>query len=199
MHEVNSPTFWQDIYIAGDTRWDLGGPTPVFVHLQQSKNFAPGPMLVPGCGRGYDAVWFAQQGFDVTAVDFAGSAVRDTRANAERAGVKLNIVQDDLFALDAKFPDTFQYVLEYTCYCAIAPDRRAEYAEVIRTVLKPGGLLIAIFFPMDGRDGGPPFAVTEEEIDALFSPHFERVLSEAPELSVSPRAGKETLMIWRKM
>lgn len=199
MHDVDRVAFWQDIYDAGDTRWDLGGPTPVFVQLQTSKQFPPGRMLVPGAGRGYDAIWFAQQGFDVTAVDFAESAVHDARANGEKAGVAVDVVQNDIFDVGAIYPHTFDYVLEYTCFCAIDPNRRAEYMEVIRSVLKPNGLLIAIFFPMDARDGGPPFQVREEEIDRLFSPHFERVLTETPENSVAPRAGKERLMIFRKV
>ena len=34
--------FWEDLYISGDTTWDLGGPTPIFERL--SKNINPGKL-----------------------------------------------------------------------------------------------------------------------------------------------------------
>ena len=198
MKDVSNKQFWQDIYDSSDTGWDLGTPTPVFVHIREERTLAPGAMLVPGCGRGYDAVHYAIHGFDVTAVDFAQSAIDAVNTNAAHAGVTVHAEQEDIFTLGVRHPAAFDYVLEYTCYCAIAPERRAEYARVIGTVLKPGGLLIGLFFPMDARDGGPPFAVSEEQIVALFSPEMELISSEFRDDSISPRRGKEKLMIWKR-
>ena len=73
MNSEDNPQFWEDIYISDDTGWDLGGPTPIFnniVSKLESKK-----LCIVGCGRGYDAVMFAKQNFDVTAVDFAPSAI----------------------------------------------------------------------------------------------------------------------------
>lgn len=198
MAGVSDPTFWQSKYDGGEAAWDLGGPTPVFMHLYDTKRLTPGAMLVPGSGRGYDPVFFAKHGFDVTAVDFAATAVEATRANAAQAGVALTVLQDDIFTLGAKLPRWFDYVLEYTCMCAIDVGRRAEYAQVIADVLKPGGLLIGLFFPIDGRTGGPPFAVSEEELLALFEKNFTLVSSEFRDDSIAPRRGKEKLIILKR-
>jgi hypothetical protein len=51
---------------------------------------------------------------------------------------------------------------------------------------------------MDGPAGGPPFAVTEAEVLALFGARgFKLVRSERPDDSVEQRRGMEELMIFR--
>ena len=72
---VNSPDKWDANYEQGTDGWDLGGPAPAFTQLAASGRFTPGPMLVPGDGRGHDAREFARHGFSVTAVDFTAYAV----------------------------------------------------------------------------------------------------------------------------
>merc|ERR1712098_664756 len=72
---------------------------------------------------------FAQKGFDVVGIDFADSPVSIMRSRSKELGVEENFqaVQADVFALDEKFNEQFDYVVEYTCFCAIDPQRREEY------------------------------------------------------------------------
>ena len=80
----------------------------------------------------------------------------------------------DLFDLPVELTNRFQWVVEHTCFCAIEPGRRLEYVQGVLRALQPGGALLAIFFlnPWDPGEapeaGGPPFAVTREELDELF-------------------------------
>jgi SAM-dependent methyltransferase len=196
--DVNRPTFWEEIYQGGRAGWDLGGPTPVFRRLLDSGQFAPGRIVVLGAGRGHDARAFARRGFTVTAVDFADDAVRDMRALADQQA-PVKILQANLFDLPRPLDGTFDYVLEYTCFCAIDPPRRAEYADLVARLLKPGGQYIALAFPLDGRAGGPPFAVSAAEILQLFETRgFTLRHRERPPDSVSPRRGAEELLIFQK-
>ncbi len=194
---VNVPGYWEEIYKAGRAGWDLGKPTATFQRLLASGEMAPGRLLVVGAGRGHDAREFARHGFDVTAVDFAADAVQAMAQLADdQAPVK--VVQADIFGLPETFDHQFDMLLEYTCFCAIDPARRGEYADVAARVLKPGGTYAALFFPMDGPAGGPPFAVTEAEVLALFGARgFTLVRSERPADSVAQRRGMEELMIFR--
>ena len=73
MKNVNNPDFWEDIYKKDDIGWDLKGPTPTFEKI--ALKLKPGRVIILGCGRGHDAITFAKQNFEVTAVDFAPSAV----------------------------------------------------------------------------------------------------------------------------
>ncbi len=196
--DVNSPRKWDQNYEQGTDGWDLGGPTPIFKRLLSSRELIPGRMIVLGAGRGHDAREFARHGFQVTAVDFASQAVQEMR-NLATPDAPVEILQHDIFTLPESFNDAFDYVLEYTCFCAIDPKRRAEYADLVTRLLKPNGIYIDLAFPLDGRKGGPPFAVSAAEILDLFQARgFKLISREKPAESVSPRRRAEELFLFQK-
>ncbi len=196
--DVNLPDKWQSDYERKSDGWDLGGPTPVFKRLAASGRFKPGRMIVPGAGRGHDAREFSRHGFQVTAVDFAQHAINEMKRLAD-PGAPIEILQRDLFSLPNELDNSFDYLLEYTCFCAIDPKRRAEYADLVSRLLKPGGTYIDLAFPLDGRAGGPPYAVAETEVFDLFNERGFKLLSrEKPEDSIKPRKHAEELFIFQK-
>jgi len=188
MDSVSESAYWQQRYRAGETGWDLGGPCPVFVELLDSAHAPPpGRVAFPGCGRGHDVRLFRERGYDARGFDFAA------------APDDVPVEQLDVFDLARRYPEAFDAVVEYTCYCAIDPARRPEYAAALRGALRPGGMLIALLFPVEVRDGGPPFGVDESEIESVLAPGMEVVHVETPESSVEPRRGRERLAILRKL
>ncbi len=195
---VNSPDKWEADYQRHTDGWDLKGPTPALKRIAASGRFPPGKMLVPCAGRGHDAREFARHGFDVTAVDFSPSAVEAMMQLADpRAPVE--VMQHDMFALPHQLDGKFDYVLQYTCFCAIDPKRREDYADLVVRLLKPGGTYIDLAYPLDGRAGGPPFAVSDHEIIGLFRGRgFELISREKLEDSISPRRQAEELLVFRK-
>ncbi len=198
MSHVNTSQYWESAYKNNQAIWDLGGPTPVFSRLAQSGTFSPGKMLVPGAGRGYDARLFARHGFTVTAVDFAAEAVQEMHLLAEPEA-PIEVLHADFFHLPPKFEGTFDYFLEYVTYCAIDPSRRVDYAEVVRWLLKPGGTYLGLMFPLGNHVGGPPFAVSPDElIGALIPRGFDLLHQEFPADSIRPRKGREELIVLQK-
>lgn len=199
MNDVNSPSFWEEYYRSGRTGWDLGMPTPVFTRLAESGRFPPGDMLVICAGRGYDARLFARMGFKVTAVDFAEEAVQEMLSLNDPVD-SMEIIQADIFDLPTFMEEEFDYILEYTCFCAIDPQRRADYITSVTKLLRPGGYYIALAFPIGQRPGGPPFVVTPDELVApLEDRGFELITREVPQDSVPGRQGVEELLILRKI
>lgn len=197
--DVNLPEKWDANYEQGTDGWDLGKPTPVFQRLLLSRDLLPGRIIVLGAGRGYDAREFARHGFQVTAVDFSSHAVQEMHRLAS-ADAPVEILQQDIFTLSELFNHTFDYVLEYTCFCAIDPTRRVEYADLVMRLLKPDGIYIDMAFPLDGRKGGPPFAVSVKEIIDLFQARgFKLISREKPDESIPRRRGAEELLLFRKM
>ena len=196
--DVNSPQKWEENYQRGTDGWDLGGPTPVFKRLASSNRFKPGRMIILGAGRGHDAREFSRHGFIVTAVDFSSYAVEQMHKLADpKAPIK--ILQHDIFTLPSDLDGSFDYLLEYTCFCAIDPKRRSEYADLVNRLLKPDGIYIDLAFPLDNRKGGPPYAVKESEIFDLFESRGFRLNSrEKPADSVKPRRHAEELFIFQK-
>jgi hypothetical protein len=66
-------------------------------------------------------------------------------------------------------------------------------------LVKPGGYLITLIFPMDPEtDPGPPFYVRPEHHDELLASKFEKVVDRIPETSVERHKGRERLVVWRR-
>jgi len=120
--------------------------------------------------------------------------------NADESCVQMNIVQLNIFDLPDHYENFFDIVIEYTCFCAISPERRFEYDRVVWQLLKPEGKLLGLFLPLDKNleEGGPPWGVSIMELHKLFSLHWELESEEMPRESIDRRADREVLMVWRK-
>ena len=177
---VNTSEFWEACYESEMDGWDLGGPTPVFERL--ASELPKGKICVIGCGRGYDAVTFAKAGFDVTAIDFAETAVMSTRERARNAEVELRVLRENIFELPEELYGQYDYIMEYTCFCAISPERRFEYDRVVWQLLKTEGKLLGLFLPLDKdlEEGGPPWGVKISELHKLFGLHWDLEHEEMP-------------------
>ena len=190
---MTDKNFWEERYQKGSDRWDLGQAAPPFVSLLESSTApSPGRMAVLGCGRGYDALLFASYGFDVVGFDFADAAITDAKNLSEAANSKAKFLQRDIFELPKEFESDFDYVLEHTCFCAINPSQREDYVQIVKSILKPNGKLIGLFFTHN-RPGGLPFGVTTDEIRRYFHSYFE-INSLLPATnSIPSRQGEEHL------
>lgn len=197
-YTVENHEWWEQLYQTKTTPWELNQPAPPFLtFLKSPYAVPPGKMVVPGCGTGNEVLLFAKEGFEVTGVDFALSAVKTTaeKLSAENLlGTKGFLLQRDFFSIH-EYDKYFDYVLEHTCFCAIHPSRRRTYALTVKDVLKPGGKFIALWWLLDHGKGGPPYSVSKNEIFDLFSTDFNIDLAFTPADSVEDRRGKELFTI----
>lgn len=194
---VGDPAFWAHYYAQGTPPWDQGAPAPPLTALWEELGFAPGAMLVPGCGSAADAVHFAQLGCTVSAVDVADEAIVRATARAAQHDVALEIHQGDVCALPQGWSGRFDYVLEHTCYCAISPDQRDAYVAEMARVLKPGGWLLGLFFH-HGMEGGPPWHITEADLRERFAGAFRVERIEPAQDSFELRRDKELLAVMQR-
>ena len=191
-------TFWNQRYLDKNTGWDLGHPAPPFLRLVEKGEFGPpGRVLIPGAGRSHEGVYLASQGYNVTCVDFAPQAVSEAKEAARQAGVKITVLEEDFFRLDPRRTGMFDYLVEHTCFCAIDPSLRKAYVEKAYELLSPGGLLIGLFYA-HGREGGPPWTTTEEEVRTLFKKRFDLLSLGVTDWSVESRKGEELLGCLRR-
>jgi len=190
-------TDWNRRYEQGDTPWDQGAAHPVLLDTL-THGALTGRVLVPGCGTGYDVRALARRGLQVVGLDLAPLAVENARAQAQVGGETYEV--GDLFCLPPAMHGAFDGLFEHTCFCAIDPERRADYATSVAAVLRPGGQLLAVFFVRPDNSGdGPPFGCTPGELDSLFEGNF-RLLSEHWEIPTYPeRAGRELLRLYERV
>lgn len=191
MNNTFDPEFWEFRYQEGTDRWDIGKAAPALVTLLNSPQAPPvGKTLVLGCGRGYDALLFAEKGHDVVGVDFAPSAIAQAREFAQSANLRVEFLQQDIFTLPKDYQNEFDYIVEHTCFCTLPPEHRSAYLNLVPSLLKPKGELIGIFFTHN-REDGPPYGIQPSQIRALFTPQFEILQLDPIENSIPSRQGEE--------
>ncbi len=76
---LHTPEYWDERYAAHEPVWS-GKVNQRLV--EQTAHLQPGDAIDIGCGEGGDAVWLAQQGWTVTAVDVSAIVIDKARAHA---------------------------------------------------------------------------------------------------------------------
>lgn len=183
MSHPSLPDFWDERYAAGRTPWDYGGvPPQLRRYVERHPN--GGRVLVPGCGAGHEIATFYEAGYDVTAIDFAPAAVARARDNlgpllAER------VILGDFFAHDFGAGGGFDVIYERTFLCALPPKLQGAYRSRMLALLKPGALLVGLFY-LGEESGGPPYQLhTADEAQIFSNPGF---MLERDEIAESPLA-----------
>jgi hypothetical protein len=99
-----------------------------------------------------------------------------------------------------KSTEPFDIIYECGCFSAIHPGRRDEYFEVWDKMLRPGGLVIAVFHPLIKSTSldGPPHPTSEGELMARLDSVLELEERIVPKKSLPERAGKEEIWLLRK-
>jgi len=199
---------WQKMWGAGlkpGQAFDAGKSAGSLLHALETGlvDVKGKSCLVPGCGRGYDVELLARCGAsDSTGLEISATATQDANeylAGCEGAGAaRARVVEADFF----KFAEAFDFGYDYTFFCALHPTMRADWAAAWGRLIKPGGLLVTLIFPVDPpREDGPPFRVHPDMYTELLPAQgFEKVyLEKVPEeLSHPKRAGREFLAVWRR-
>lgn len=89
--------FWDERY--GTEQVWSGNPNPHLVTY--ASQLPPGTALDFGSGEGADAIWLAQQGWQVTGIDISTVALESSAARAERLGLTATWQQADAFEWSA--------------------------------------------------------------------------------------------------
>lgn len=74
---------------------------------------------------------------------------------------------------------------------------RPSWAEKMPSLLRPGGYLLTLMYPISDHQGGPPFAVSEELYHELLDSRFNLLWIKECK-SVEARKGREKLALWKK-
>ena len=133
-------TFWEDLYRSRPQAWS-GKVNPVLA--TEVADLPPGTVLDLGCGEGGDAIWFAERGWRVTAVDVSQLAIDRGRARADELGLTDHIewVRVDLGATVPGGP--FDLVSAQFLQSPIEFPRADVLAAAARAVA-PGGSLVTV-------------------------------------------------------
>ena len=160
MTEQSAAEYWENRYRANGRSWSGN----VNVALEREVGgVTPGTALDLGSGEGGDALWLARNGWSVTAVDIAPSALAVGQAQQQ--------ADDDVTWIAADLADwrpPTQYDLVSACFLhSFVELPREEILRRAAAAVTPGGLLVIV-----GHSGAPHWhdPSAHDEIVALPTP-----------------------------
>lgn len=182
------PQFWNERWEQGEIGFHQEAINP---HLEQHwprLNLpARARVLVPLCGKTRDMLWLAGEGHRVIGVELSELAVKaffadnalvpeiSSRGPFIRYAVdEIEILCGDFFDLDRDQLGPVEAVFDRASLVALPAGMRADYARQLGVLLEPEStvLLVTFDYPQSQMDG-PPFAVREEEVHALYDGGFD--------------------------
>jgi len=189
---------WDESYRKGEIFWDKGEPSPPMIQYLERQSLA-GRAMVPGCGHGHEVALAVKFGLDAIGLDIAPTGVAEAQALYPELAARF--VVGDVFDPPAELRGVFDVVLEHTCMSALPPSMRADYRRGIDLMLKPGGMLLGVWFinpDLDPGEVGPPFAFPVLELTALFADGYEVVEDYVPVVGFESRIGRERVRVLRR-
>jgi len=191
------PKFWQERWARNQIGFHLPEVNPYLQRHWPQLALAQGAqVLVPLCGKSLDLMWLASHGLRVLGVELSEQAVKaffseqNLVPRITRRGV-FSVYQADLievwcgdfFALDAEAVADCAALYDRAALIALPPLMRAQYAEHLHQLLRPGcqGLLITLDYDQTQK-AGPPFAVTDDEVKVLFGSQWTLGLLEEQDI-----------------
>ncbi|MGL1902828.1 MAG: TPMT family class I SAM-dependent methyltransferase [Fibrobacterales bacterium] len=197
----NLPDFWEKLYSEKKDSWSIGDTTPALIEFMK-EDACPkeGRVLVPGAGRGSDAIEWANRGYETLAVDFCPTAV-DALDSLSRIHENFKALDSDIFDLNPDDLGQFDMIFEYNTFSAIHPGRRDEYFEVWYKMLRDDGIVIALFYPFTQGNTmqGPPHPTSEVELMARLDGIFDIADRIKVKSSIPEREGLEEFWILKKV
>ncbi|HWU32289.1 MAG TPA: FAD-dependent oxidoreductase [Marmoricola sp.] len=154
-HALLTPAaYWEDQYASSGRRWS-GRVNATVADVVRALEV--GDALELGCGEGGDAVWLAEHGWLVTAVDISSTAVIRGAAGAAELGVadRVTWVAHDLATWTTA--ETFDLVTASFFHSTVDLPR----TEILRRAaeqVRPGGHLLLVSHVFETDEDVPPWA-----------------------------------------
>ena len=160
--------------------------------IEVAADLVPGKALELGCGSGQDAIWLAQGGWNVTAVDGSSGSVTEARMAAAAAGVTIAFHVAEL----ASWRPASRYDLVVLTYSLPARGKgRSRTLEMAAAAVAPGGTILVTDLDVSlGREGwmAEKHLVSREELER----HLDgfRILRSATRVARRPHGYEELVL-----
>jgi len=165
--------------------WNDETPPKLLVELIDTGKVSPCRAIELGCGAGGNAIYLAQRGFEVTAVDFSPTAIKLARKNAKTGNAKCRFVVADVIKQLDGFTDKWDFALEWSLLHHILPLHRGKYVENLCRILNPKAKYLSLSFSEKDTGFGSEgkcrksslgtalYFSSEDELKKLFERHFQ--------------------------
>lgn len=187
--EPSQAAVWDQRYAERDRVWS-GNPNGALV--AEVSGLPPGRALDVGCGEGADAIWLAERGWVVTALDVSQVALDRAAAAAHERGVVVTWLPTGL--IEASLP-LGGFDLVSAQYPAVPRTDGALAEHAMLDAVAPGGTLLVVHHvdfgshQSAGHHFDPERFVHVEDVHALLGPDWSIEVYEERDRDVSSGAG----------
>lgn len=186
LDRLNESIDWDTFYAKKDMKapFLLNNTLPDKVVTEFIKKHNIKTAIEFGCGEGRNAIYLAKNGIDVFAIDSSDIAIENAEKYAESLEKKIKFVASDF--LSVNFANkSFDLAIDSGMFQHLAPHRRLQYRDLLKTVIKENGFFILLCFSADAggadevddlqfylkRNTGVAFS--EQRIRNFFSDDFD--------------------------
>jgi SAM-dependent methyltransferase len=191
---VIDESFWEERYRSRIAVWS-GNPNAQLV--QEAGGLVPGAALDVGCGEGADAIWLAERGWHVSAIDVSATALERGAARAREMGTevdrRIEWLRRDLMEWA---PAEAYYDLVSVQFMQLpSAQRESLFARLAASVAPGGTLLIVGHHPSDLQTTAPLpqmaelFYTASDVVDGLDTRMWDVLTSTARERSATDPDG----------
>ncbi|SFC55409.1 Methyltransferase domain-containing protein [Bacillus sp. OV322] len=146
---------WDHFYSERDrgVPFFVNSPDENLVSYFENKILRRGKVLELGCGPGRNAIYFAEMGCSVDAVDLSQESLQWARVRAIEKNASVNFINENIFELKIAEGE-YDIIYDSGCFHHIAPHRRMSYINLVRKALRPDGFFALTCFITGGEHGG---------------------------------------------
>jgi SAM-dependent methyltransferase len=195
---------WDERYSGDELVWTS---TPNQFLVAEVVGLRPERAVDLACGEGRNSIWLAEQGWDVTGVDFSPVGLAKAKRFAELWGMKVTWIEA---AIEDWTPPQAGFDLVAMLYLQLPQPARSTAISIAASVVGPGGTLVVVAHDMENLSrgyGGPQDPdvlyrvsdVTEAAIDAgLAIGKAERAVR-VVDTDIGPREALDTIVTAQRL
>ena len=171
--EMFTAEFWDARYSSAHSLWSGNPNHHLVAEVGGPSGLAPGMALDAGTGEGADAIWLAERGWQVTAVDVSGVALGRAAEHAAKAGddvaARIRWLREDLIEWT---PPERAFDLVTSQYIHLPGALRHTFFARLAAAVRAGGTLLVVgHHPSDldttlRRPNHPELLFTGDELAA---------------------------------
>jgi len=151
----------------GTPPWDIGRPQKEFTELVRQGEIT-GSVLDIGCGSGDNALFFAQEGFEVWGIDSSPIAIQKAQEKGAQRGLTAHFHVMNALEL-TRLNRTFDTATDSGLFHTLSDDDRPLFAKNLAAILSPTGNYFMLCFSDKEPAGYGPRRISEQEIRETFS------------------------------
>ena len=174
MHAHNKASAWfDDLYennknTQENIPWARRAVNPLLQTYLDENVVHKGKALVIGCGLGDDARAIEEAGYTVLAIDVSQTALDLAQDRFPDASIVFE--KQDIFDMPENYNETFDFVFEAFTIQSLPIEFREKMIQAVINTVAVDGRLLLVAHKREEMFDGPPWPLTQDEID-LFKSH----------------------------